>query len=573
MSERIRKDWFSWLTFFLTLLTSLFWVALRVNYSGISKFLGADTNPSFLVMNLPVMVCVLAWLGFALATLAMVWQKHKKGLTVAGFVIGVITAAAAVVVVLFGAKDYLNFIMVHMWESMAFTACLMAFAGALFFPVANTKKSLPWKAVVMGLAIILAVVVGYQLRPCSFTYGAVVYAVEDDYQIVFSTSDSAAAWVEIGGERYYDLYAGSMRSNDRVHKVTVPQSVLDGAGEYRTCAQQMIYRGPFGGYKGKTISRDYTFRPVDMSGGLTYVAISDVHEAADAAIRAASYEDQTDFVIFLGDIVSMVESEKDAQLVNKIAYGITGGQIPVIYARGNHEIKGEYAEDFYRYVGSRNQEFYYWVTLGDSVFAVVLDLGEDHEDDWWEYYGTAQFDLYRQAQTEFLEELLEAGDYARYPYRMALCHIPIPYVEEGGLFESFRLEWTELLNQMNMDVSLSGHLHEMWQLLHGAVEPGSHLVYAFDFVGDSGKCPGGYLADFRFPTFLVGRRSLDLTGGTQKDGHDQYVCFVTQADLNAGQQTGYYVNSTGHIPVGYYPFEGSYSDRSFHYITTELNDN
>ena len=95
----------------------------------------------------------------------------------------------------------------------------------------------------------------------------------------------------------------------------------------------------------------------------------------------------------------------------------------------------------------------------------------------------------------------------------------------------------------------------------------------FDFVGDSGKCPGGYLADFRFPTFLVGRRSLDLTGGTQKDGHDQYVCFVTQADLNAGQQTGYYVNSTGHIPVGYYPFEGSYSDRSFHYITTELNDN
>ena len=29
--------------------------------------------------------------------------------------------------------------------------------------------------------------------------------------------------------------------------------------------------------------------------------------------------------------------------------------------------------------------------------------GEDHEDDWWEYYGTAQFDRYRQAQTRMLE--------------------------------------------------------------------------------------------------------------------------------------------------------------------------
>ena len=559
------------LTFLFTLLTSLFWVALRVNYSGISKFLGADTNPSFLVMNLPILVCVLAWLGFVLALLGLVFPR-KKGFTIAGLVIGVITAAAAVAVVLFGAKDYLSFILVHFKESLAITGCVGALALALLFPVQNTRKNLIWKWAVILAAVLIAVVWGYQLRPCTFTYGAVVYAVEDDYQIVFSTSDSAAAWVEIGGESYYDLYAGSMRSVDKVHKVTVPQAVLDAAGSYTVCAQQMIYRGPFGGYKGKTISQGYAFRPVDASDGLTHVSLSDVHEAADAAIRAASYEDQTDFVIFLGDIVSMVESEEDAQLVNKIAHGITGGQIPVIYARGNHEIKGEYSEVMYKYVGSRNQEFCYWVTLSDTVYAVVLDLGEDHEDDWWEYYGTAQFDLYRQAQTEMLTQILESGTYESYPYRMALCHIPIPYVEEDGLFESFRLEWTQLLNQMNMDISLSGHLHKMYQLLPGAVEPHSQLTYTFDFYGDSGKHPDGYLADFRFPTFLVGRRSLELTGGTQKNGYDQYVCFVTQADLAAGQQTGYYVNSTGHIPVGFYPFEGNYPDRSFTYITTELNE-
>ena len=67
MKERIKKYGFPVAGFVLTLLVSLFWVALRINHSGISKFLGADTNPSFLVMNLPVMVCVAAWLGVILA--------------------------------------------------------------------------------------------------------------------------------------------------------------------------------------------------------------------------------------------------------------------------------------------------------------------------------------------------------------------------------------------------------------------------------------------------------------------------------------------------------------------------
>ena len=137
------------------------------------------------------------------------------------------------------------------------------------------------------------------------------------------------------------------------------------------------------------------------------------------------------------------KTEKDAQLANELAHAITGGEIPVIYVRGNHEIKGEYAEDLYKYVGSKNQEFCYSVTLGDDdVFAVVLDMGEDHEDDWWEYYGTAQFGRYREAQTRMLEEILENGNYKNYRYRMALCHIPVVYVDKHGYFESTRTEWT-----------------------------------------------------------------------------------------------------------------------------------
>lgn len=564
--KNVKKYWFPVLAFLLSLSTALFWVALRVNYAGISKFLGADKNQSFLIMNLPVMVCVLAWLGCVLAFLGLLlWQK-KKAPAIAAAVITVIVTAAAIVVVLFGAKDYMRFIMVHFWESMAVTGGVMVFSLVLFFPVKNTKTAIAWKSMLLAVVILICVVLGYELLPCDFTYGAVVYAVEDEYQIVFSTSDSAVAWVEIDGERYYDLYAGSMRSADKVHKVTVPQRVLDEAKGYTVCAQQMIYRGPFGGYKGETIWRNYEFRPVDTSDGIQHVALSDVHEAVEAATAAATTRNNTDFVILIGDLVSMVETEKDAQLANELAHGITGGEIPVIYARGNHEIKGEYSEVLYKYVGSKNQEYYYWVTLGTDVFAVVLDIGEDHEDDWWEYYGTAQFELYRDAQTEMLEEILAEGDYENYRYRMGICHIPVNYVGSKGYFADFSDSTTALLNELDVDICLSGHKHVMWPMLPGQVEPYENPTYSVGFKGVEGKTDGGYFTDHNFPAFLVGRRSNSLTGDTQSDGNDQYTCLFTDADFETGRQLSNYVNAEGGIPTGYWPFRnGTYSD-----IGTEL---
>ncbi len=548
------------------LVSALFWVALRVNYSGISKFLGADTDKSFLIMNLPVMVCVLAWLGAALALWGLVRWERQKWPSVAALVIGLITAVGAVVVVIFGARDYIRFIRVHFFRSLAVTACIAVVTLLLFFPVKGKKV---WKAAFAALVTLAAVVIGYGLWPCTLTYGAVVYAVEDDYQIVFSTSDSAIAWVEIGGETYYDLYAGSMRSVDKVHKVTVPQSVLDAAGSYTVCAQQMIYRGPFGGYKGEVLSEKYDFRPVNASDGLNYCALSDVHEALDPAIRAATSRQDTDFVVLIGDLISMVETEKDVQFANELAYGITKGEIPVVYARGNHEIKGEYAEYLYKYVGSRNQEFYYWFTLGSDVFGVVLDLGEDHADDWWEYYGTARFDIYRQAQTEMLKEILDQGNYENYRYRLALCHIPVVYVDRHGYYESFRNEWTELLNAMDVDMCLSGHKHVLWPFLPDAVESGGTLEFTPGYAGKTGKTDGGYLTDFNFPGFLVGRRSLLQSGGTA-DNYDEYTCLHTRVDFAQGRQISNYVNSNREILTGYYPFLGDLEYETFSDIATEI---
>ena len=564
MKEKIKKYSLPVLALALSTVSALFWVALRINHSGISKFLGADTNQSFLIMNLPLIVTVAAWVGVAFALPGLLLWGKRKWPAVTGLAIGAVTAVAAVFVVLFGAKDYLRFILPHFWKSLAVTGALALLALLLFFPL----KSKWLKGAILGACALVAVVLGYGIRPWGFSYGAVVYAVEDTYQIVFSTKDQADAWVQIGDECYYDLYAGSMRSEDLVHKIEVPQSVLDAAGGYTVYARQMIYRGPFGGYTGSTVSRSYDFRPVDASDGLNYFALSDVHESVAAAAKTATAAD-TDFIVLIGDLISMVETERDAQLANDLAHRITGGQIPVIYARGNHEIKGKYAEDLYKYVGSRDQGYYYWVTLGEEVFAVVLDMGEDHEDDFWEYYGTAQFDLYRAEQTAFLRETLDSGIHESYPYRMAVCHIPIPYVDKNGYFEETRLAWTELLNELGTDISLSGHKHVFWTLIPGMYPAGEKLVYSEAYSGKPDKVEGGYLADFTFPTFLVGRRSLEQAGGALSD-RTSYMCLHISTDLEAMEQTAHYVNSNGATVPMVYPFKGS--PEGYEVLTLELTD-
>ena len=544
--HKIKQYLFPGFTFVLNLAVALFWVALRINHSGISKFLGADNNPTFLIMNLPVMVTAAACFAALLAWVGLRYWENRRWPSVVSLILGIVFAGAAVAVVIFGAKDYLRFILPHFWESLAVAGAIGIFALVLYCPIRGKN----WlKGLILAAAVLVAIVLGYQLRPCDFSYGAVIYAVEDDYQIVFSTSDNSVAWVEIGGECYYDLYAGSMKSADLVHKITVPQEVLDNAKSYSIHAKQMIYRGPFGGYTGPEISESYTFRPVNTDDGLDYFALSDVHEAVEAATAAAAGEH--DFIVLIGDLVSMVETEKDAQLANELAHKITGGEYPVVYARGNHEIKGEYAEDLHKYVGAKGQDFYYTATLGEDVFVVVLDMGEDHEDDWWEYYGTAQFDLYRQAQTEFLEELVAEGEYKNYRYRLALCHIPVHHVDNK--FETFKVNWTRLLNEMDIDMCLSGHKHELWTFVPDQVEANTAL-----------NSKGYYLTDFNFPGFLVGRRSLVQEGGTQSDGNDQYTGLHVRADFEVGVQTACYRNSNLEILTCEYPFaEGTYQTIQF----------
>lgn len=561
MLKITKKDLWNILCVIWAMAVALFWFAMRVIWSGISKVLYeamGKKEPTEFLLNLPLYISVFLWVLFAFTVLKLVRKGCKKWSNIVLTVLlSVFTVASAVVVVM-GAVDYLYFILPKFFLSLLIGMCIAGFAALLFFPpVKNSKFCTVLKCVLIVVVILIAVFEGYSVTLGSrFTYEPVVYAVEDTYQIVFSTNHPATAWVEIDGEAYYDLFAGSMKSKDTVHKITVPQEKLDAAKAYSIHAEKMIYRGPFGGFKGKEISKSYTFRPVNTADGLVYYTMTDVHHARTGAVAAAKSVENLDFLVILGDSVGMTEYEKDAQFSNLLAHDVTGGQIPVVYARGNHEIKGAYAEVLYKYVGSKNESFYYWFTLSD-IFGITLDLGEDHDDGWWEYYGTDRFTLYHEEQTRFLQELVEAKPYEDYRYTLVACHIPIQFVNSRKDHVQVKAAWTQLLNQIHPDLAVYGHQHDLYPFLEGQetmYSDAGKLIYNSQFKGTEGKTYGGYLTDYTFNGFIAGRRGTSQVDDISALNRKDHVGMAVYADLAGQTQVCRFINTAGEIVTVYNPF-------------------
>lgn len=565
----IKENLWNVLCLIWAMAVALFWFAMRVIWSGISKVLYeamGKTEPTEFLLDLPLYISIFLWVLFALSIVELVRKGRKKISTIVlSIFLGIFTIASAVVVIM-GAIDYLYFILPKFFNSMFIALCILGLSGLLFFPLQNNKFGVVVKCTVLAVVIVIAVFKGYGVTLGSkFTYEPVVYAVEDTYQIVFSTNHPATAWVEIDGVAYYDLYAGGMKSKDTVHKIIVPQEKLDEAKAYSIHAEKMIYRGPFGGFKGDEISKDYNFRPVNSADGLVYYTMTDVHHAQIGAVNAANSVENLDFLVILGDSVGMVEYEKDVQFSNLLAHEVTKGEIPVVYSRGNHEIKGAYAELLYKYVGSKNEEFYYWFTLSD-VFGINLDLGEDHNDDWWEFYETAQFDLYRDEQTQFLRDLVIAKPYEGYNYTLLTCHIPVQFVNARKDHKDVKAEWTELMNQIQPDLAVYGHQHDLYPFLDGQetmVSDSGKLIYNSQFVGKEGKTYGGYLTDFTFNGFIAGRRGTTQVDELSALNRTDHIGLAVYVDIDSSTQICKYINTAGDVVPVYNPFVEGPSQTEF----------
>ena len=338
----------------------------------------------------------------------------------------------------------------------------------------------------------------------------VVYAVDDTYQIVFTTRSKGTAWVEINGEEFNDTYSGYRETENTVHKIIVPMEVLDNATEYTVYSKSMLLRGPYCALQGKTIAQTYYWKGVTPEDGLNYYVLSDTHNTRQTPYDAATYfGDSLDFLISCGDNVSWIDRQADLEEMLLLAGRITKGQVPVIYARGNHETKGVLAHEFNQYVGADGDKYYYTFRL-KNIWGIVLDIGEDHADTFVEYYGAAKFDDYRDEQTIFLDEVLANAetefDAPGVDYRIAVCHIPLTIKYKSDHAGAHKDAWLDRLNQMNLTILYSGHVHELWYI-DPAFEDGATLKKSPEYRDGVTDNSVRIMTNATFPGILVSRRA------------------------------------------------------------------
>lgn len=307
--------------------------------------------------------------------------------------------------------------------------------------------------------------------------GPVVCAVDREYQIMVPVNCETLMSVCVNGTEYYCHSNGVRRSRCAVQKFTVPMAELDAAKEYTLRYQRVISRQAYACLKGPINQKTFSFRPLTDKEQINVYVLSDTHGIRKKAIRAASYFDgDLDLLILNGDISSSCMTVDEAMLPYDIAYGVTGGNVPCIITRGNHDLRGTFSEDLHEWLPTLNSCTYFPVSLG-PLWLLVLDCGEDKNDDHREYGGTAAFHTMRKEETAFLRRLaLSADDQIAQQniHKLVVSHIPLPHRNHGSsrgecpfdIENEIYSEWIDILNErIRPELYIGGHLHgsELWR--------------------------------------------------------------------------------------------------------------
>ena len=173
-----------------------------------------------------------------------------------------------------------------------------------------------------------------------------VYAFRDFYRIFACFNCPALVWVRVGEKTYYDHSNGVLRSNSPIHSVEVPMEELDRAREYTVCYRKIIERKVYYPTSEDTVEVTFAFRPV-TGYPIRIYQLSDVHNLTDVALRAGVFwGDDIDLLIFNGDLPDHCASIERLEVIYDLASAITHGEVPVIFSRGNHDLRGSFAEHF-----------------------------------------------------------------------------------------------------------------------------------------------------------------------------------------------------------------------------------
>lgn len=300
---------------------------------------------------------------------------------------------------------------------------------------------------------------------------------ENEATIIWTTNKDAVSWLELAPagndsfyakerEKFYESSHGS-RIIGKLHRITVTGLVSGTEYRYRIFSKEVADYAAHRILYGNIASTDvyskkaFAFRTLDKNKRqISFKVVNDIHnknENLQAMLNGVNKEN-TDFVIFNGDMVSNVhETERIFTGFMDKSVELFASEVPIFYARGNHETRGKDRAFFYDYFPTNSGEFYYTFSHGPAFF-LVLDGGEDKPDSDIEYSELSRFDEYRTKEKAWLEAVVNQPDFKSAKFRVAIMHIP----PTGSTWHGTRdiaEKFLPVLNRANIDVMFSGHTH------------------------------------------------------------------------------------------------------------------
>lgn len=295
--------------------------------------------------------------------------------------------------------------------------------------------------------------------------------------VMWHTSVPTRGWVEYGTDtarltKKQTIVDGQVISNTCLHKVRLDNLVPGQKYYYRVGSQEITLYGAYKKDFGETaVSGFSSFTlPPEKTSDFTAIIFNDLHRTSGTLHRL--YEQVKDmpydFVICNGDIVDDPHTAADAVgFISEINRTVKASEVPVIYLRGNHEIRGAYSmnlKEQFDYIGGKTYGAFNW---GDTRF-VLLDCGEDKPDDHWVYYGLNDFTQLRTDEAAFLKEEVASPAFKKAAKRVLVHHIPI--YGKTDRYNPCRELWGETLSKAPFAVSINAHMHRFAYYPKGEVE-------------------------------------------------------------------------------------------------------
>ena len=301
---------------------------------------------------------------------------------------------------------------------------------------------------------------------------------ETEVTIVWLTNKPSIGWVELAPNDETNFYyeerpkffnvINGVKKTSLIHTVKLTGLKPGTKYRYRVYSQEVLehksWEIVYGRIAATNVRETLSFTTNNRNKPETsFIMINDIHgRAEDIApmLKVSDYEN-TDMVIFNGDMLSHLLNESDLFTgFMDTTIQMFAKNIPMYYARGNHETRGPFATFFQNYFSPMEPHLYYLIRQGPVCY-LVLDTGEDKPDSDLEYSGITDYDNYRTEQAKWIAEAVKSKDYTEAKFRVVIAHMPPPFSGRDTWHGSKEIlnKFIPILNEANVDIMLCAHTH------------------------------------------------------------------------------------------------------------------